>query len=232
MALKTEYRLKIFLVWMFLAGLPSCARGQETQVTRACNVVPRPLEDICLGMTKEELQTVRPGVRKEPESPPDRLIEMGIDSPFFDRVAYRFKDGLLAKIVLSKNVQDPGYIDRFRAAFLHDAVKSWGSDFERYVRTQRGSNNQVHQFPVLIWKEPDAIIAAIYTPSLRWRGDELAIAKDPVAKFFFLYFEVVIMTPILELDEISALELLPETEVQGVDRLFVDLDSRLRGRER
>jgi hypothetical protein len=130
---------------------------------------------------------------------------------------------------MSRNAETAEPIDRARAAFLKQVLQLWGSDPERWVRSHRGSGGRVHHFPVLVWRKPSATIAVAYSPTLPADGGELDVSKDPIAKYFFYYFETVILAPTLDLAQISALDLVPAAEFEGAPRLFVDLASVMKG---
>jgi hypothetical protein len=215
-----------FIIVLIILPAIFLARAEPSRWTRD-GIIPRAIEELYLGMPLKELQSKRPMVEQvEILNSVQYYSETDLGSVFFDKAFYFFDNGELIKIVLRKNAETLDFIEMYRLSFLKGAVTKWGDNFELFIRIHRGYEQANHYLPVVVWRKSKSTIAVIYTPSCDLSGQLFNSLDDPIARFALFYFEVVIMKNSLSVkNELSALDLVPVSEVIGADCLFDGLGS-------
>jgi len=189
-------------------------------------LIPRELESIYLGMSVSELQTRRPGVQRLDLQSVVQYFETDLESVFFDNIHYLFDEDKLVKIILRKNVDTKDFIENYKHTFLKESLLEFGNNFESFVRIHRGSKQIKHYFPVLIWIKNNITNVVIYTPSCDLYNKKFNSSNDPLSIYTLFYFEMVIMESRLNVKkELSALDFLHKSEIDGSDCLFDDIKS-------
>lgn len=156
--------------------------------------MPKLLQDVRLGMTLDELRTVRPGIEDAGDvEGPDGYVERISDSPFFHEAMYVFSGDRLALVKLSLSTANYATIWRYRPLLIYGALLKWGKTAKRQVLTvyelqssgpDEGAVPVRH--PLLVWKKQDAFVTVSYTPSKALDGIQWleAVGLDATPEYF------------------------------------------------
>ncbi len=202
---------RLILLSLFTLALAAAACAGETPVASTFPM-PAGFENVHLGMTFNDLQAARPGLRRDQFAPHYDLAHERLSGDgYFTAATYEFTNKRLAKVVLTRTGTSEEIAGRC-AGLIEGTTRKWGEPTDRAVGIIRRHpvTGADYEYPLLTWKRGDATVVVNCITTL-----DLKNAPN--------FYTVAIFDPSIPLEKAWKADVLPDSSPAEFDRRFRDL---------